>query len=244
MPALSEISIYSADNTLSTGGTIQASEHNTHRNNVRSLFQDQLSYLSDLEKNFASGSEPTDTDDGKLWYDSTNTILKLRVSSAWKDMMSSGVNYDHGTADFTTTGQINCHELNPHGYTYHGVKYKYTGISAPALGTSTTDVTGFFTDYPETAGEVVVRAYASNGAIHGITRFSFSASGGSATYEVSTPYGFAMTESGGTGSRSITPSVSGSDLRLVVDWTNSGGAHSGGELLIHVFTYSNSVSAI
>lgn len=87
MPALSEISIYSADNTLSTGNVIQASEHNTHRNNVRTLFQNELSYLADLEVNFASASEPTDTDNGKFWYDSGNTVWKGRRGGTWVQMV-------------------------------------------------------------------------------------------------------------------------------------------------------------
>ena len=50
MPALSEISLYSADNNLASGAIIQNTEHNTHRGNVRDLFSDLLSYFSDLEQ--------------------------------------------------------------------------------------------------------------------------------------------------------------------------------------------------
>lgn len=241
MPALSEISIYSADNTLPTGSSIQSAEHNTHRGNVRSLFQNELSYLADLERNFSSGTEPTDKDDGKIWYDSSNTLLKLRVNSTWKDMMSSGTNYNHGDADFTTTGQLNCHELTPHGFSYKGVKYKYTGISATAGNQSTTTVTGFFTTYGSSVGEVIVTAYKTSGDVQGLCRFAFTSS--SSTYQISSAYACVTSESGGSPD-GITPSVSGSDLVLTVDWTTSPSAISGGELCVHVIVYDTTVSAI
>ena len=87
MPALSEISLYSADNNLASGAIIQNTEHNTHRGNVRDLFSDLLSYFSDLEQNFSSGSQPTDIDDGKIWYDSTSVVFKGRKASAWVEIV-------------------------------------------------------------------------------------------------------------------------------------------------------------
>jgi predicted acyltransferase (DUF342 family) len=102
MPALSDISIYSADNNLSSGSVIQSSEHNTHRDNVRSLFQDHLSYLADNEKNFASGTEPTDKDNGKFWYDSTNAVWKGRRSAAWVEMVDVSATQTLSNKTFAT----------------------------------------------------------------------------------------------------------------------------------------------
>ena len=102
MPALSEINIYSADNALNNGSVIQASDHNTHRGNVRSLFQDELSYLADLEKNFSSASEPTDKDNGKVWYDSGNTVWKGRKAAAWVEIVDVSATQTLSNKTFAT----------------------------------------------------------------------------------------------------------------------------------------------
>ena len=84
---LSTLSSLTSDSTLSTGASVDAAEINTHRTNYRNLSNNLLTAARDLEANYASASAPADTPDGKLWYDSTNTVLKARISSAWETLV-------------------------------------------------------------------------------------------------------------------------------------------------------------
>lgn len=106
MPDISTLSPLSNDSTLTSGATITHTEHNTHRTNYRTLINNLLIVVADLENNYSSASEPGDTPDGKLWYDSGNTKFQARVSSAWADVFHAGLDFDNVTGNFTTGGKI------------------------------------------------------------------------------------------------------------------------------------------
>lgn len=72
---------------VAVGDTVFASEHNTLRTAYEGRHNDILLIARDIETHWASGTEPGDLVDGKLWYDSTNALLKLRRSSAWETLV-------------------------------------------------------------------------------------------------------------------------------------------------------------
>ena len=74
--AISSITTWAADNALASAALITASEHNTHRGNVRTDAANKLLAIQDLETSSAGTSAPTDKPIGKFWFDSTNLIMQ------------------------------------------------------------------------------------------------------------------------------------------------------------------------
>ena len=87
MTNISNLSQLASNAGLATGQKITASEHNA----VRTIYDNRanalLNIVTDLEKNYSSASAPNDTPDGKLWYDSSGLLVKLRRSAAWETLV-------------------------------------------------------------------------------------------------------------------------------------------------------------
>lgn len=114
MPAISSLTTPSIT-AWSQGDTITAALLNGNNSALRTGVTDLNSAIADVEKNYASGSAPTDKPQGKLWYDSTNSLLKLYhtlnatapatildTTYAYNQALSTG-----GTATFKLAGKIN-----------------------------------------------------------------------------------------------------------------------------------------
>ena len=80
--AISSITTWAADNALASAALITASEHNTHRGNVRTDAANKLLAIQDLETSSAGTSAPTDKPIGKFWFDSTNLLMQWYEVSA------------------------------------------------------------------------------------------------------------------------------------------------------------------
>lgn len=74
---LSTLSNIPNDATLVTGQVVASAEHNAHRTALETQINNYLTSLRDNENNYASGSAPADKPAGKLWWDSTNSLLKV-----------------------------------------------------------------------------------------------------------------------------------------------------------------------
>ena len=87
MTNISDLSALVSNASLATAQKIAAAEHNA----VRTIYDNRanalLNIVTDLEKNYSSASAPNDTPDGKLWYDSSGLLVKLRRSSAWETLV-------------------------------------------------------------------------------------------------------------------------------------------------------------
>lgn len=95
------LSALSSDSNLTAASVILASEHNTHRTNYRALINNLLTVAQEQQNHRSSASEPADTPDGAIWYDSTNLLFKARRSSAWTAILTAATAY---TADLSTAG--------------------------------------------------------------------------------------------------------------------------------------------
>jgi len=79
MPAISTITAFTNHATANNGDTIDADTHfNTPWTDGKTYFDDYLSVMTDLEKNYASGTQPTDKPEGKIFADTSNDPAQLK----------------------------------------------------------------------------------------------------------------------------------------------------------------------
>lgn len=105
MTSWNTLSTYTDDAILASGGTISHTEHNTHRTNVRDyLVAIRVEGIA-TERNHNNSSAPDDTNDGVLWSDSGNNLLKWRNGGAWKNIAIT-TNANTWTANQTLANAI------------------------------------------------------------------------------------------------------------------------------------------
>src|SRR3990167_10651382 len=88
MSSWSATSVYTADNTLASGGSISSTENNTHRDNVNDLFVAIVAEGLASERHHDGSAAPDDTNDGVIWSDSANALHKLRQAAAWESIVT------------------------------------------------------------------------------------------------------------------------------------------------------------
>lgn len=114
MPAISTLTTPSLT-PWSQGDTITAALLNGNNSALRTGITDLNSAIADVEANYASASAPTDKPQGKEWYDTGNSLLKiyhtlnatapatlLDTTYAYNQSLSTG-----GTATYKIAGKIN-----------------------------------------------------------------------------------------------------------------------------------------
>ena len=84
MTSWNGLSIYADDATLASGGTVSHTDHNTHRINARDLFSSIKTEGVASERHHNGAAAPDDTNDGVIWSDSGNALLKWRQGAAWE----------------------------------------------------------------------------------------------------------------------------------------------------------------
>ncbi len=89
MPKLSEFPTLTGNNNLVQGGTYSHTEHNAWRRKLQDLASNLNVAVAERERNFSGTSEPEDTVNGKLWYDSGNKVLKARINGLWETIITA-----------------------------------------------------------------------------------------------------------------------------------------------------------
>ncbi len=102
--------------------TATHTEHNTRRANVQTGYNNLTSVLKDLENNYSSASAPGDIRDGKLWYDSGNAALKMRVNGSWQtiDVLTKPNFSAYITASSTPTTTVAIADFSTVVFDSHG----------------------------------------------------------------------------------------------------------------------------
>ena len=108
---ISSLAALSDDATLAALAIMQAAEHNTHRLSRRNRSNDLLSAIQDAESSWAGASAP-EVVTGKQWYDTTNSLLKLRRAASWDTILDAASAYGvdlatAGTETFRVGGPFN-----------------------------------------------------------------------------------------------------------------------------------------
>lgn len=114
MPAISALTTPTLT-TWSQGDTITAALLNGNNSALQTGVINLNSAIGDVEENYASASAPTDKPQGKLWYDSGNSVLKLYHTlnaTAPASLLDSTSAYNQalstaGTATFKLAGKVN-----------------------------------------------------------------------------------------------------------------------------------------
>ena len=113
MPAISTLATPSVT-SWSQGDTVLAATLNANNSAIKTGVTNLNSAIADVENNYASASQPTDKPQGKNWYDSGNSLLKVYHTTNGTPVALLDTTYAYnqslstaGTATFKVGGKIN-----------------------------------------------------------------------------------------------------------------------------------------